>query len=57
MVPIRAADEGEGNISANASMKGEQKPQPPDSCEVKATAELMTVRLAELVNARGEPTG
>jgi hypothetical protein len=24
----------------------------PDSCEVEATAEFMTVRLAELVNAR-----
>jgi hypothetical protein len=53
------------------SMK-EQKPQrevegvvprllpatdPRPSCEGKATVELMTARLAELVNARMEPTG
>jgi hypothetical protein len=53
------------------SMK-EQKPQrevegvvprllpatdPRPSCEGKTTVELMTVRLAELVNARMEPTG
>ena len=36
---------------------------PPHSCEVEAMVELMTVRLAELVNARmseewaREPTG
>src|SRR5215471_3172223 len=30
---------------------------PRPSCEGKTTVELMTVRLAELVNARMEPTG
>jgi hypothetical protein len=30
---------------------------PRPSCEGKATVELMTVRLAELVNASEEPTG
>ena len=30
---------------------------PPSHCEGKATVEFMTVRLAELVNARMEPTG
>ena len=53
----RVCGKGEG-AEASAGMGAQCRgfclvaTDPPDSCEVEAMAELMTVRLAELVNAR-----